>query len=71
MAVKECKCGEPILHARAVESAIFQSLKNAEANPERENYWRSHADLLEGKFTTGHGKHYSLFLQPTIETQKD
>ncbi|QYW02016.1 hypothetical protein PQD74_gp013 [Stenotrophomonas phage Siara] len=59
---KECKCGDPVGHAKAVESAIMNSLFNAGAFPDREAYWRSHADLLEGKFTTGHGKHYSHFL---------
>ena len=56
---KQCNCGELRQHALVVESAIFQSLLNAQAQPERENYWRGHADKLEGKFTTDHGMHYS------------
>ncbi len=62
MAARECKCGDPISHAKAVESAIMTCLANIYENPDREDYWRSHADLLERKFTTEHGKHYSLFL---------
>lgn len=58
---KECKCGDAHHHALAVSSAIFQSLRNA-ADPKWEKYWRGHADLLEQKFTTGHGRHYSYFL---------
>ena len=57
---KECKCGDAIGHALAVESAVFQSLINA-SDPKWEKYWRVHADLLEQKFTTGHGRHYSYF----------
>lgn len=69
---KECKCGDSQGHARAVESAILQSLQNAQVNPERESYWRSHADLLESKFTTGHGRHYSVVLYPqTVPGNKD
>lgn len=48
--------------ARSVESAIFQSLMNAQTDPEKEEYWRSHADKLERKFTTEMGKHYSYFI---------
>lgn len=62
MAARECKCGNPVGHAKSVESAIFTCLMNAGDSPEREDYWRSRADLLERKFTTEHGKHYSLFL---------
>lgn len=50
------------LHAQAVSSAILQSLLNAAKEPEREEYWRKHADKLEKKFTTQYGKHYSDFL---------
>ena len=55
----------------AVESAIFQSLLNAQAQPERENFWRSHADKLESKFTTDHGMHYSdaIRKQPNDQVQ--
>lgn len=49
--------------ALAVESAIFQSLLNAAANPEREEWWRKHADKLESKFTSEQGMHYSLALK--------
>lgn len=62
MATKDCNCDDPVGHAKAVESSIFTCLMNAGSDPEREDYWRQHADLLERKFTTGHGKHYSLFL---------
>lgn len=64
MSAKLCKCNDPLGHAKAVESGILQSLFNAQLQPDREDYWRHHADLLEQKFTTGHGKHYSLFLYP-------
>lgn len=63
----ECGCGNARLHALSVESAIFQSLLNAQANPEREAYWRSHADRLEKKFATEHGRHYSLFIYENSE----
>lgn len=59
---RECECGDAHSHAKAVESAVFQSLCNA-ADPEREAYWRAHADKLESKFTTEHGRHYSHFLR--------
>lgn len=61
---RECNCGDVRLHARAVESAVFQSLANA-ADSEREKYWRDHADTLERKFTTAHGRHYSHFTEDT------
>lgn len=51
------------LKARAVESAVFQSLINAMNNPEREDHWRKHADKLEQKFKTEHGHHYSWFIE--------
>jgi len=50
------------LLARAVEGAIWQCLQNAMNHPEREDYWRRQADLLERKFTTECGCHYSYFL---------
>ena len=59
---EKCNCADPVAHAKAVDSVIWMSLANAITKPEREEYWRSHADKLERKFTTGHGKHYSLFL---------
>jgi len=62
MADKECHCGDPVQHAKAAEEGIFQSLQNASAG--NEAYWRKHADLLEQKFTTGHGRHYSHFIYP-------
>lgn len=62
MSAKPCKCGMPKEHAKAVESAVFTCLMNASVNPEREDYWRNHADLLEKKFTTEHSRHYSYFL---------
>jgi hypothetical protein len=48
--------------ARAVEGAVFWSLMNASKEPERADYWFRHADTLERKFTTEHGRHYSHFL---------
>lgn len=53
---------ETRLLARAVESAIFQSLMNAYHDREREDHWRAHADRLEKKFTNQYGRHYSYFL---------
>lgn len=58
----DCKCGEPVMHAKAVESAIFQCLQNAQAGDE--DKWRMQADKLEKKFTTGHGRHYGDILYP-------
>lgn len=55
------------LHARAVESAIMQSLRAAQAEPAREEFWRAHADKLEKKFTTEYGRHYSHFLARYVE----
>lgn len=51
------------LKARGLESAILQSLMNASVDPEREDHWRAHADKLERKFTTQHGRHYSHFIR--------
>lgn len=60
---KLCKCGDPVGHAKAVESAIMNCLFNARTDTNRgEHYWRKHADMLEQKFTTEHGRHYSRFL---------
>lgn len=67
---KECNCGSVRSHALAVSSAVFQALLNAQANPDREESWRKHADLLEQKFTTGHGRHYSYFIPP-LGVEKD
>jgi hypothetical protein len=53
------------LKASAVQSAVFQCLVNAGNDPDNEKRWRNHADLLERKFTTDHGKHYSLVLKDT------
>jgi hypothetical protein len=60
----KCKCQDAAGHARAVDRAIWMSLANAISQPGREEYWRAHADKLETKFTTDHGKHYSMFLTP-------
>ncbi len=64
-----CNCGDPVGHAKAVESAIFQCLMNAGGQAGKsidpESRWAQHADKLERKFTTDHGRHYSLFLKPT------
>lgn len=53
--------GEVQKFARIVEDAIFSSLLCAQREPEREAYWRAHADKLETKFTTDYGRHYSYF----------
>lgn len=58
MSAKECNCGDERGHAKAVEAAIFQSLMNAYIDASREEYWFAHADKLERKFTTMHGRHY-------------
>lgn len=68
MSTKPCNCGDAYGHAKAVESAIFMSLSNAGADPSREDHWRAHADKLEGKFTTAHGRHYGAFLYPEVES---
>lgn len=60
---RECKCGDAAGHANAVESAVFQCLMNAASDPVREAHWRGRADVLEQKFTTEHGRHYSYFLE--------
>jgi hypothetical protein len=60
---KECLCGDAYGHAKAVESSVFQSLCNAFVEAERGQFWRDHADKLERKFTTAHGRHYSYFLE--------
>lgn len=39
-------------------------LSNAFMDPEREEFWRGHADKLESKFSTAHARHYSHFLYP-------
>lgn len=54
---------EVAMLARAVQSAVFQCLCNAAADPGREGYWRAKADTLERKFTNEHGRHYSLLLE--------
>lgn len=59
---RPCKCGDERGHAKAVESAIFQCLLNAGLRPESEDHWRNKADVLERKFTTEHGRHYSYAL---------
>lgn len=68
MAVKQCHCGDPALHARSVEQAIFQSLLNAMNAPENERRWFQQAELLEGKFTTEHGAHYSTYTTTRANT---
>lgn len=60
---RDCKCADPVGHAKAVEGAVFQCLLNAQSDPARYGYWLVKADLLEGKFTTEHGRHYSYFLK--------
>lgn len=61
---KKCNCGEPVGHAKAVESGVFQCLQNAIVG--NEDHWRRQADLIEGKFTTEHGMHYSCFLYQSV-----
>ena len=55
--------------AKAVESAVFQSLLNAESSPEREDYWFRHAEKLETKFKNHPDnimkKHYSEYIYGT------
>ena len=58
---KKVTCPPEPVFARAVESAVFASLLNAERDPQRADYWRAHADKLESKFTTDYGRHYSYF----------
>lgn len=50
------------LLARAVSEGVMASLFMAQREPDREAYWRAHADKLEQKFTNMHGKHYAYFL---------
>ena len=50
------------LKAKCVETAVFQCLMNAMNEPENENRWRRQADILEQKFKTDHGHHYTHFL---------
>ena len=57
------------LHAKAVESAIMTSLANIYEQPDREDYWRAHADKLERKFTNEYGRHYSYFVYPQFNIQ--
>lgn len=61
MAKRMCKCGDALGHAKAVEHAVFRALCNAKVDPEREDYWRNHADKLERKFITEHGSHIYEF----------
>lgn len=65
---KECKCGDPEQHAMAVSSAVLVCLMNAFQDRSQESKWRYQAHLLEQKFTTGHGRHYSYFL-PSFQPQ--
>lgn len=60
-----CKCDDLRGHARAVETGIFQCLMNALKDPEKESFWRNKADMLEQKFMTDHGRHYSDFISTT------
>lgn len=60
-----CKCDDAPGHARAVETAIFQCLMNALRDSSREEFWRRKADMLEQKFATDHGRHYSQCLPPS------
>lgn len=48
--------------AKAVESAVFQSLLCAQEDPSREDHWRRHADMLEHNYTTDYGRHYASVL---------
>jgi len=62
VSAKACNCGDPKGHARAVESAIFMCVVNAATDPDRQEHWWAHADKLESKFKTTHGRHYSELL---------
>lgn len=57
--------------ARATASAVFQCLMNCSLHPEREGYWRAHADHLERNFTNDFGQHYSYFTAPLATTPEE
>ncbi len=58
---------ERLLLARAVENAVFESLLLAERDPDNANKWFRQADLLEQKFKTQHGVHYTAVLYPELK----
>lgn len=60
----KCNCTDILLHAKAVESAVFSALMNAMNIPEQQSKWEKHADLLERKFITDHGMHYADVIYP-------
>lgn len=62
----EISADNVILLARAVESAVIQSLLNAQTHPGDEEKWRKQADKLEQKFSNQFGRHYSFYLYPNL-----
>ncbi|WEU67379.1 hypothetical protein [Xanthomonas phage JGB6] len=52
--------------ARAVESAVFSCLLNAQhaTTDEERRKWESQANKLDSKFKTEFGKHYADFIYP-------
>lgn len=61
-----CKCDDLLGHARAVESAVWQSLMNAQSDPEKEEYWFTKACFYEKKFLTDHGVWYGDVIRPKL-----
>lgn len=49
--------------AKVTSDGIWNCLSNINFQPEREAYWRNHADMIESKFKTEFGRHYSYFLE--------
>lgn len=69
IAHEEADARHKVKLAKAVEDAVFGSLLCAMRDQEREQYWRSHADKLERKFTTEHGEHYSRVIEKSRSAQ--
>lgn len=62
--------------AQAVEGAVFESLLlamgcNQRGDSAGEVRWFKHADKLEQKFITQHGRHYAAFLPRQRHRQKE
>lgn len=51
------------LKARVLETAIITCMINGSLRPGEEDMWRRRADVLERKFTTEYGRHYSYFIK--------
>lgn len=58
---------ELLILARAVETAVFESLLLAERNPEQATKWFAHAQLLETKFKNKYNKHYTEITMPDLK----